>query len=189
MEEKEMILVNASVVKRGIAFLIDAVVAFFPALVIYIILSSGYKGYAPIAYPAPIIGVANMIDLPVMMDERLNTMETDQGGKTEFRNVSVFATGSRAVSVFVIVFYLGYQTFAHIVYDGRTVGKKFMGIRVVREDGKKPDKSYLIREVVGKVILNSTIIVPIISVVTIIVTTNKKAIHDIIAKTIVIEDI
>lgn len=180
---------NAPFVKRGVAFLIDGFVAFLPALVMYIIITGGFTGYTPAFYPAPIFGAVSMVDLPIATNDKLNIMETDQGGTTEYHNVSLYATGARALSVFVILFYVGYQAFALVVYEGKTVGKKLMGIKVIKEDGNKIDKGYLIREVGGKVLLNSTIIVPVISVITILVTPKRKAIHDMISGTRVVLDL
>ncbi len=186
--EELKILLKAPAYKRAIAFLIDAVMAFLPALVMYIIFTGAYTGYTPAFYPAPIIGAVSMIDLPIEVNDSVNTIKTDLGGTTTQHNVSLYATGMRALSVLVIVMYMGYAAFCTILYDGRTIGKKFMKIRVVSDDGKNFNKSILLRELLGKVLINSTVIVPVISIITILVTKDGKAIHDYIGKTRVIED-
>lgn len=180
--------VNASFLKRGIAFVIDAIMAFLPALVVYFIFTGSYSGYTPLFYPAPVIGAVSMIDLPVLVDRSVSTIESDEGGVISRTNYSMPATGARMLSVFVIIIYVGYGTFCTAMYDGRTIGKKLMRLRVVPEDEAKPTRAYLLRELVGKVLVNSTIIVPVVSLFMVLFTPNKKSVHDYIGKTRVIVD-
>lgn len=180
--------VNAPFVKRGIAFVIDAAMAFLPALVVYILFTGGYKGYTPLYYPAPLIGAVSMVDLPVAVNEKVSNVTTDEGGTISKTNYSMTATGARLLSVVVIVMYVGYGTFCTIVYDGKTIGKKLMKLKVVTEDDGKMTKAFLLRELLGKVIVNSTVIVPVVSVFMVIFGKNKKAVHDYIGKTRVITD-
>ncbi|MFQ9932880.1 MAG: RDD family protein [Lachnospiraceae bacterium] len=184
--EKEY--VNAPFVKRGLAFVIDAVVAFLPALVVYFIFTGTYSGLTPLYYPAPVIGAVSMIDLPVAVNEKVSTVTSDEGGIISETNYSIPATGSRMLSVFVIIFYVGYSTFCTALYDGRTVGKKLMRLRVIPEDGEKPLKAYLLRELLGKVIINSTIIVPVISLFMALFAPKRKTVHDYIGRTRVVAE-
>lgn len=185
-EEKEY--VKASFIKRGFAFIIDAVMAFLPALVVYFIFTGTYSGYTPLYYPAPVIGAVSMVDLPLVVNERVSKVETENGGVITNNNYSMVATGSRMLSVFVIVFYIGYGTFCTIVYDGKTIGKKLMRLRVVADGEANVTKAYIMREVLGKVIINSTVVVPVISAVMVLVVPKGKAVHDIIGKTRVISE-
>lgn len=182
--EKEY--VDAPFVKRGIAFVIDAAMAFLPALVVYILFTGGFRGYTPLYYPAPLIGAVSMVDLPVAVNEKVSTVTTDEGGTISRTNYSMVATGSRLLSVVVIIMYVGYGTFCTIVYDGKTIGKKLMKLRVVPEDDGKMTKAFLLRELLGKVVVNSTVIVPVVSVFLALFGKNKKTVHDYIGKTRVV---
>ncbi len=178
--------VNAPFFRRGIAFVIDAAMAFLPALVVYILFTGGYKGLAPVYYPAPIIGAVSMVDLPVEVNEKVSHVTTDEGGTISTTNYSMTATGARLLSVVVIVMYVGYGTFCTIVYDGKTIGKKFMKIKVVSENEEKMTKSFLLRELLGKVVVNSTVVVPAVSVFMAAFGKDKKTVHDYIGKTRVV---
>jgi uncharacterized RDD family membrane protein YckC len=180
--------VNAPFIKRAVAFVIDAVMAFLPALVVYIVFTGGYSGHTPLYYPAPVIGVVSMVDLPPAVNEKVSTVTTDEGGVVTTTNYSMTATAARLLSVVVIIAYVGYGTFCTIVYDGKTIGKKLMKLKVIPEDEEKMTKAFLLRELLGKVVINSTVIVPIISVFMALFGKNKKTVHDYIGKTRVVVD-
>lgn len=179
---------KAPFIKRGFAFIIDAVMAFLPALVVYFIFTGTFTGYTPLYYPAPVIGAVSMIELPAVVNEKVSTVETDKGGVVTNNNYSMVATGSRMLSVFVIIFYIGYGTFCTLVYDGKTIGKKLMKLRVVSDGNENVTKAYIMREVLGKVIINSTVVVPVISIIMVLFMPRGKAVHDIIGKTRVISE-
>lgn len=178
--------VNAPIIKRGVAFVIDALMAFLPALVMYIVFTGSYHGLAPLYYPAPVIGGISMIDLPPAVNEEISLVESDDGGVISTTNYSMTATLCRALSVVVIIFYVGYSAFCTILYDGKTIGKKLMGLKVVTDGDVKLTKALVFREVVGKILLNSTVVVPVISLVMAVVAPKKKTIHDYIGKTRVV---
>lgn len=178
--------INAPFVKRGIAFVIDAAMAFLPALVVYIIFTGAFLGYTPLYYPAPLIGAVSMVDLPVKVNDKVSNVTTDEGGTVSRTNYSMVATGSRMLSVVVIIMYVGYGTFCTIVYDGKTIGKKLMKLKVIPENDDKMSKAFLLRELLGKVVVNSTVIVPVISVFLVLFGKEKKAVHDYIGKTKVV---
>lgn len=180
--------VNAPFVKRGIAFIIDAAMAFLPALVVYILFTGGFKGYTPLYYPAPLIGAVSMVDLPVEVNEKVSNVTTEQGGTISTTNYSMVATGSRMLSVVVIIMYVGYGTFCTLVYDGKTIGKKLMKLKVIPENDGEMTKAFLLRELLGKVVVNSTVIVPVVSVFIVLLGKNKKAVHDYIGKTRVVAE-
>lgn len=179
---------NAPFIKRAIAFVIDAAMAFLPALVVYIIFTGGFKGYTPLYYPAPIIGAVSMVDLPVQVNEKVSNVTTDEGGTISTTNYSMVATGSRMLSVVVIIVYVGYGTFCTLVYDGKTIGKKLMKLRVVPENETEMTKAFLLRELLGKVVVNSTVIVPVVSVFMAMFGKDKKTVHDYIGKTRVVTE-
>ena len=204
MEERAERIINrtkAPDLKRIAAFLIDAVVAFIPALTMYILFTGSYSGWTPIWYESPVIAAVSMTDLPPQVNESLNTFENGDGNTYTDYNVSFSATVCRILSVISIVFYVFYSTFCAYIFDGKTVGKKLMGLRmIVRDSGQEPEdeaekeawnkknnKHIFIREVLGKVLLNSIPIFPIISFFTMIITKNGITLHDLIGKTWVIE--
>ena len=150
------------------------------------------------------IGAVSMYDLPAEVNEKLNTFENEDGETTHYEyNVSFSATVCRVLSVFCIVFYVGYSTFCAYIFDGKTVGKKMMKLRMIvcdagqepeaeeekKEWEKKNNKHIFVREVLGKVILNSIPVIPVISIFTMIFTKKRLALHDMIGKTRVVEEI
>ena len=178
---------DAPFVKRGIAYVIDAIIAVMPAIVMYVIFAGEIRTLAPVYYPAPVIGAVSMVDLPVEVNKSVSIVKDDEGIITT-SNHTMTADAMRALSVLVIVFYVGYSAFCTALYDGRTVGKKIMHLRVVTDRETKPLKAYLLREILGKIIINSTVIIPVISVVMAIIMPKKKTIHDFIGGTRVIEE-
>lgn len=185
--EKEY--VNAPFLKRGVAFVIDALMAFIPALVMYFIFAKSNIGLTPVYYPAPIIGGISMIDLPKEVNESVSIVESDEGGVISTTNYSMTATLCRTLSVVVIIFYVGYSAFCTILYDGKTIGKKLMRLKVVTDGEENLTKALALREIVGKIVINSTVIVPVISLVMALAAPKRKTIHDYIGKTRVVEDI
>lgn len=194
---------KAPVIKRVAAFLIDAVVAIIPALAMYLLFAGSFDSWAPLYYESPIIGAVSMCDLPVVVDEALNTMENPDGSTYTDYNVSFGATSCRIISVLSIAFYVFYSTFCAYIFDGKTVGKKIMKLcMIVPVDEEEPEdeeqkkeynkKIYIrifIREVLGKVVLNSIPIFPVISVVTMIFTKDRLTLHDMMGRTKVIEEV
>ena len=116
--------------------------------------------------------------------------------------MSFGASVCRFLSVFVIVFYVFYSTFCAYIFDGKTVGKKIMGLRMIlRDPGEEPeeeekkkewqkknDMNIFKREVLGKVLLNSIPISPVISFFTMLFTKDRLTLHDMIGKTIVVRE-
>ncbi len=195
--------ISAPAHKRIGAFLIDIVVAIIPALTMYLVFAGSFKTWAPIYYESPIIGAISMYDLPIEVHEAVNTIKHPDGTSHQEYNVSFGATVCRVMSVFSICFYVFYSTFCAYIFDGKTVGKKIMNLRMVvpmdteapeeeeakKEYEKKVNIRIFKREVLGKVILNSIPIFPIISVFTMLFTKERKTIHDMLGKTRVVEEL
>lgn len=193
---------RAPIVKRIVAFVIDAIIAFLPALAMYIIFTGSYIGWTPIWYESPIIAAVTMYDLPGEVNDQLNTFENPDGSTYEQYNVTFGATACRAASVLAIVIYVFYSTFCVYIFDGQTVGKKLMKLRVVMDEeepepedeaekkewNKRNNKRIFLREVAGKVLLNSIPVFPVISVFTMIFTKERLTLHDMIGKTKVMEE-
>ena len=72
------------------------------------------------------------------------------------------------------------------LFDGMTAGKYLMGIQVAGRSGRCSAKNILLRELLGKVVLNSTIIIPLISFIMMLVTPRHYTIHDLIGQTRVV---
>lgn len=194
ISEKEIIFASpASVVRRILAFLIDAGVAFLPILVVIIMSTRNYDGLgyaAPALYACPVEGALSLYTVPINVYNTTNSSENELGEvRTEY-NYTPFATLQRMLSVVGIVFYIGYSAFATYLYEGVTVGKHLMKIKVTSQDitdEKTKSKALLLREIIGKILINSTVIIPIISFFTMIFTEDHLTIHDMIFKTRVIE--
>lgn len=185
------VAIKAPFYKRVAAYIIDALVAFIPALAMYLIFTGTYNGWTPIWYESPVIAGVTMYDLPIEVHERVNTFENADGSTYQEYNVSFPATICRVMSVVVILFYIGYSTFCAYIFDGKTVGKKLLGLRMIteEEDQKKKNKNIFFREVIGKILLNSIPLIPILSIFTILFTKDGRAIHDMIGKTKVVEEL
>lgn len=190
--------VPANPVKRAVAFLMDMIVAYIPALAFLIFFASTPVTNAPAFYACPIIGSLSLFQIPGEVDTYMNnlvdasdsttTAQLKEKQDSAVRNVSFLATSCRILSIFVILFYVGYGACCTYLFDGITVGKYFMHLKVVPEDeNRKFGITILLREGLGKILLNSIPIIPIISVFTILFTPSHKAIHDYIGKTRVLE--
>jgi len=183
-------LFTAPLIRRLIAFVIDAVAAFFPAFAItLIVLQTPISPHllAPVLYVAPIEGTITLIDLPLEVNQMLNDSLPDvvDYGATEIRNVSTMSTFLRILSVFSVLFYIGYGTVATLLFDGITAGKYCMGIQTIYVRGGKPTVGILLRELLGKVVLNSLGLF-VVSIITMIVTPKHYAVHDFIGGTRVV---
>ena len=187
MNAIEKIDYPASLFKRGIAYIIDCVISVIPIWVVCAIILGQFP-LEPLALaPAPVWGIFTVYKMPAEVDKALNIIDNGDGTSYEVvENVSFSATSIRICSVLALVFYVLYTTFCTYLY-GKTVGKKLMGIEVVHTGPLKPSIWTLLRETLGKVILNTTLIVPIVSIITILVTPRHRAIHDFISKTYVVE--
>lgn len=192
---------SANIVKRGMAFLIDAIVSFLPAFIMFFVFTGAIFHESAVLYPFPLIGTATLaISLTSEVNEAVNTengiyllRDDDQyenvvSTNSSRYNVALYATASRMLAVISVVFYCIYSAACVLMYNGKTVGKKLMNINVVNLDKNRSNKkSFVLREVIGKIVLNSIPVVPVISIVTIIFTKKHLAIHDIIGKTQVVE--
>lgn len=177
----------ASLLRRGIAYIIDCLFSTLPIMLIYTIILGQFPMAPMVLSPAPVWGMFTVYDLPLEVDDELNTIENEDGTEFEVpRNVSFGATCIRIFSVLSLAFYILYTTLCTYLY-GKTVGKKLMGIEVIHTGPMKPIFWCLLRETFGKVILNTTIIVPVISIIIVLVTPKHKAIHDYIGSTMVVD--
>lgn len=177
----------ASILKRGLAYIIDCVISVIPIWVICGLMLSQVPMEPLILSPAPVWGMLTIYKMPTEVDKALNTITNEDGTYYEVpQNVSFSATSIRICTVLSMVFYVLYTTFCTYLY-GKTVGKKLMNIEVVHTGPLKPGIWSLLREAFGKILLNTTLIVPVVSIITVLVTPSHKAIHDFIGRTTVVE--
>jgi uncharacterized RDD family membrane protein YckC len=93
--------------------------------------------------------------------------------------------GFLGISVIMWVLWLAYFTYFEGT-SGQTIGKKFMNIKVVREDGSKCDfGSALIRNILR--IVDSLPFLYILGVILIAATEKRQRLGDMLAKTIVVK--
>ncbi len=177
----------ASLLRRGLAFIIDCLFSVLPIMIIYALVLGTFP-IEPIALsPAPVWGMLTVYEMPSEVDHELNIIENEDGSSYEMpQNVSFAATSIRICSVLSLGFYVLYTTLCTYLY-GKTVGKKLMGIEVTYFGEFKPIFWCLLREAFGKVILNTTIIVPLVSIIMVLFTPKHRAIHDYIGNTMVVE--
>lgn len=183
-------LFTAPLYTRFLAFIIDAIVAFFPAFVVMLLVLEtpvSHHLLAPALYAAPLEGTFTLYELPLEVNQVLNDSiaGTASYAATELRNVSLVSTFLRMLAVFVILFYLFYDTVATILFDGVTVGKYCMGIQTVYVRDGNPTVGILLRQILGKILLNSLGLF-VVSIISMIVTPKHYAIHDLIGGTRVV---
>ncbi|GAK08942.1 RDD family protein [Geomicrobium sp. JCM 19038] len=89
--------------------------------------------------------------------------------------------------VIEIILQLGYQIVLPVLWVGYTVGKRMLGIRIVRMDGSDVTfGTMFMRQAVGMIIYALTLgIGVIVSAIMIASRTDRRAIHDLIARTYV----
>ncbi|MCD8120127.1 MAG: RDD family protein [Lachnospiraceae bacterium] len=183
-------LLTAPLYTRVIAFLIDTVVAFLPVFVLMMVLLEEppvQSLLAPALYAAPVEGTYVLREIPLEVNQAMNDSlaGVNEYAATEVRNVTLTATFCRMLSVFVILFYLFYDTVATVLFDGVTIGKYCMGIQTVYLRNGNPTVGILLRQLLGKIVLNS-LGVFVISIISMLVTPKHYAIHDLIGGTRVV---
>jgi uncharacterized RDD family membrane protein YckC len=193
----------ASLWRRGVAFLLDCIIAVFPALVMLFVFTGSVWHNSVLLTPFPTTGaVVLALDLPSEVHHALNTDDgiylfqdhsaSDDNLITvphEEYNVSLFASGCRMLSVLCVLFFAGYTTLCTVVFDGKTIGKKLMHIKVVpKEPVEKLWKPLLIRELCGKMLLNSLVVPVVISIVMVCVTREHLSLQDVLGGTRVVEE-
>ncbi len=182
---------------RICAYLIDAVLAVFPAFVITCVLGSAMLSYLLfIFYPSPLVGASSYLGYAACSEFLETGTNSDMasisedGMEVKFIRMDIKkpTTTSIAFAVLGLAFYFLYSLGATLVFKGQTIGKRLMHIKVRCSNTYPITKGRIFsRELLGKVILNSIPLVPLISIFTILFTKEHKALHDMLADTIVVE--
>jgi uncharacterized membrane protein len=195
--------------RRLCAYLMDSIIAVLPALIVsFVFMANALPAYMMLLFsPSPAAGTAALVSYSaytvvknetVGLDEIVTTQASIKSNR-DVVSTQVYRKGldgrwtsqkpNISAAVFAgisLAFYLLYSTVSTLLLKGQTIGKKLMGIQV-RRSGKGQVSVGMIffREFLGKVLLNSIPIVPIVSLFTILLTKEHKALHDMLADTIV----
>lgn len=182
--------------RRLCAYFIDAVIAVLPAFVITYVLGSAILSYMLlIAYPSPLVGASTYLSYAAYQEYTTTVTGphavisvAQNGAKSTQKDISRPTPVSIAFAVFALVFYMLYSLGATLILRGQTIGKRLMHIKVRRSNADPVKKgSIFSRELLGKILINSIPIVPFVSIFTILLTREHKALHDMLADTIVVE--
>ena len=101
---------------------------------------------------------------------------------SSFSVLSNYASAREYFVVLLIICYFGYQSWFNVASDGASIGRMFLGIRVIAYNGKAPS---LMRTIVREIAVISTFILFMIGFLWYFVGVNHQTLHDIIAGTIV----
>lgn len=191
---------------RFCAYLIDAATAVFPAFVLACILGIVILPILLfIEYPSPLAGSLNYVSYsaykeysvaespkPIIVNVTVDGKEVTQPPEDGQKSTQKDSAGPTPVTIvfalLVLLFYMFYSLAASLILKGQTIGKRIMRIRVCRSDtGLVTKDRILSRELLGKILVNSIPIIPLISIFTILFTREHKALHDMISDTIVVE--
>lgn len=177
--------------RRLCAYFIDAIIAVLP---IYVLGSAVLSYMLLIAYPSPLVGASAYLSFEayqgLVTDMDTNSHDVilvSENGDTQ-ENIRRPSPVTIAFAVSAFVFYILYSLGATLILRGQSIGKRLMRIKV-RHSNTDPVTIGRIfsRELLGKVLINSIPIVPLISIFTILITKEHKALHDMLADTIVVE--
>lgn len=179
--------------RRLFAYIIDAFVAVLPALILSYVINSDRTlpilMFVLISSPFVIVPVYLSPYNKYFIYNILNFNTTYVYRVDMADRLRIIAPGSTiwySLVIFGLVFYLLYSTLSTILFKGQTLGKRIMRIKVKRSNTNRATAGVIFnREILGKLLINSIPIVPIISLLTILLTKENKALHDMLADTIV----
>lgn len=190
-EEKQTVPVDKHIANPGrrlCAYFIDAVIASLPASILACTLRNAIVPFMLlITYPFPSIAFSistSTAAFSIYRAAEYTVVGANSGlvlNSSEQRLIFTFAVLSMA-------FYIFYSLSTSLLFEGQTVEKKFMHIKVCHSDTSQATAGYIFsREFLGKVLINSIPFLPIILIFTILFTKEHKALHDMLADTIVAE--
>jgi len=190
--------------RRLCAYLIDAVIAVLPAVLVTLLFFNGamtgfLSGFLLVSYPSPLPGVFISSIMSVggfdesvkVMDESGNVIQSyviRDGVRYSEREMKSRIMVDRAFYTAAVIFYLFYSLISTLLMKGQTIGKRLMRIKVRNMNtGSITNGSIFYREFLGKVLINSIPLAVLISCLTILLTKEHRALHDMLADTIVLE--
>lgn len=179
--------------RRFFAFIIDAFISICPSILASFFISSIIAPALFVlftSYPSPALGLSVYVGTASYYQDKTVTVhsDSDQQTTTTKREYGKPSTSVITISYMLIAFYLLYGLICTWLMHGQTVGKKLMCLRVRAASGEPASKSAIFyREFLGKTVINSIPIIPLISLFTLLFTKEHKALHDMLADTRVIK--
>jgi uncharacterized membrane protein len=194
---------------RICAFAIDVLIAVLPAsLVAFIVGLAALPFLLIVAGPSPLAGaslylgfhaftVMDSVGVAVSQGVSQTIHSTGimmeevgrQNYQEMFQTVNRLSPLPRYLPIIALLFYLLYAPVCTLLLRGQTLGKRLMRIQVRQNDNQIARRSALFfREFLGKLLLNSIPIVPLISLFTLLLTKEHKTLHDMLADTTVTEE-
>ncbi|HEY5585019.1 MAG TPA: DUF1700 domain-containing protein [Ruminiclostridium sp.] len=192
--------------RRISAYLIDMIIAVIPALIMSLVIGMGTIALPFllfITYPSPAVGATTYISFAAFTTgtasevTRVTTSEVKQNGE----NVDIVEKGinennmgngkqpsliTSIIAGLSLAFYLFYSFVCTLIFRGQTIGKKLLHIKVRRSNTALVGSGAIFcREFLGKTLINSIPIIPLISFFTILFTKEHQALHDMLGDTIV----
>lgn len=178
--------------KRLCAFLIDSIIASIPSFIVTLIIGTAVVPFIfmILFYSTPALSLSvYTASASFSQDESYATI-TDAKGQVV--KTQIEHSGNKPASSLIyigiagIIFYLFYALLSTWLLKGQTLGKKLMCIKVRSSMTDPVSKGTIFyREFLGKVLINSIPLVPLISIFTVLFTKEHKALHDMLADTIV----
>lgn len=195
--------------RRLCAYVMDAIIAVVPALIaVFIIgraLALPYVLF--LAYPSPVAGASAYLSYSAYTEySSSGVVETYVIGEdgTKVTNANNSESGLKSadqshwkdgrkpslitsiLAIVGLIFYLIYSLVCSLLFKGQTLGKKLMHIKIRRSNTELVTRGTIFyREFLGKTLINSIPLIPLISLFTILFTKEHKALHDMLADTIV----
>lgn len=194
---------------RICAFAIDVLIAVLPAsIVAFMVGLAALPFLLIIAAPSPLAGaslylgfhaftVMDSVGVAVQqgMSQTIDSTGVIMGEVGRQNYQEMFQTANRLsplpryLSIMALLFYLLYVPVCTLFLRGQTLGKRLMRIQVRQNGNQTVRRSALFfREFLGKLLLNSIPIVPLISLFTLLLTKEHKTLHDMLADTTVTEE-
>lgn len=194
--------------RRLCGYFIDVVIAIIPALITCFIIGRAFA--LPfllfLTAPSPVAGASvymgyvafteysssGVVTVVRSVSSEDGAKEIYTGSGTETNSQSYLADEKKPgliISILAgvsLIFYLFYSLICTLIFKGQTAGKKLMGIKIRRLNAEPAATGVIIaRELLGKILINSIPLIPLISFFTILFTKEHKALHDMLAGTIV----
>lgn len=196
--------------KRLLAFLIDSVIAVVPAFVLTAFIWKIFV-LAPVltlSYPSPLLGTliyssypaytftsAAVVDVTDTWQSAGSDLNNQPGSSSAAIDNRITPANSsqnpispalRVMAGVSIGFYLFYTFVCTLLLKGQTIGKKLMKIHVQRSNNESARSgAILVREVIGKILINTIPVIPMISLFTMLFTRDRKTLHDMLSDTVV----
>jgi len=184
--------------KRLCAYMLDAVIAVMPIALIALVLFRNIlmPGLMAVSYPSPASGTFVSLAFYQFAGPSPGVVSSYTVGP----NGIVYSTGisnaarhssytvKRIIAFSALAFYLLYSLVCSMILKGQTIGKKIMKIKIQNLNEKPATRGAIFyREFIGKTLLNSIPIVPLISFIAMLITNEHKTLHDMIADTVVVD--